>query len=157
MRMRSHLHAELIQAISSVLEHSPHPVHFYKVKAHSGIIGNEGADAYARTAALTDTTDITLPDARDPLHNFYWLSLKTSHELNGETHHPHTALTHYLIEVPEDTSRTIPDWVFPNGTSSSAQHHNRPDAIFVRSIPGRTAHIDPTRILPQETWRALSI
>eukprot|EP00983_Pelagomonas_calceolata_P020416 643737-Pelagomonas_calceolata.AAC.1 len=36
--MRTHLHAELIQAISSVLERSPHPVHFYKVKAHSGII-----------------------------------------------------------------------------------------------------------------------
>ena len=71
MRMRYHLHAELIHAISTIIEHSPHPIHFYKVKAHSGIIGNEGADACARTAALSDTVDITLPDARDPFHNFY--------------------------------------------------------------------------------------
>eukprot|EP00983_Pelagomonas_calceolata_P049308 1141461-Pelagomonas_calceolata.AAC.2 len=38
---------------------------------HSGIIGNEGADACTRTAALTDTTDISLLDAKDPFHNFY--------------------------------------------------------------------------------------
>mmetsp|Transcript_1067 Transcript_1067/g.2390 ORF Transcript_1067/g.2390 Transcript_1067/m.2390 type:complete len:174 (-) Transcript_1067:76-597(-) len=49
MRMRYHLHAELIRAISTILEHSPHSIHFYKVKAHSGIIGNEGADACARS------------------------------------------------------------------------------------------------------------
>eukprot|EP00983_Pelagomonas_calceolata_P009806 317667-Pelagomonas_calceolata.AAC.1 len=40
MRMRDHLHAELIQATSILLEHSPQPVNFYKVKSHSGIIGN---------------------------------------------------------------------------------------------------------------------
>eukprot|EP00983_Pelagomonas_calceolata_P005719 188084-Pelagomonas_calceolata.AAC.1 len=78
MRMRNRLHAELIQAVSDLLEHSPHPIHFYKVKAHSDIIGNEGADPCARTAALSDTIDIALPDARDPFHNLYWLSLKTS-------------------------------------------------------------------------------
>eukprot|EP00983_Pelagomonas_calceolata_P002920 96274-Pelagomonas_calceolata.AAC.1 len=60
MRMRTHLHAELIRAISDLFKHSPHPVHFCRVKAHSGIIGNEGADACARTAALMDTMDIAL-------------------------------------------------------------------------------------------------
>eukprot|EP00983_Pelagomonas_calceolata_P064539 1148177-Pelagomonas_calceolata.AAC.2 len=74
MCVRSHLHAELIQAISNALEHSPQPVHFYEVTAHSGVIGNEGADACARAAALTDTMEIALPDARDPSHNFYWLT-----------------------------------------------------------------------------------
>eukprot|EP00983_Pelagomonas_calceolata_P103608 1158927-Pelagomonas_calceolata.AAC.10 len=44
------------------------------VRTHSGVIGNEGADACTRTAALTDTTDIALPDARDPFHNSYWFS-----------------------------------------------------------------------------------
>eukprot|EP00983_Pelagomonas_calceolata_P024995 785952-Pelagomonas_calceolata.AAC.1 len=29
MRVRTHLHVELIQAISDLLQHSPHPVHFY--------------------------------------------------------------------------------------------------------------------------------
>eukprot|EP00983_Pelagomonas_calceolata_P013851 443589-Pelagomonas_calceolata.AAC.2 len=82
MCMRTHLHAELIQAISDFLKHSPHPAHFYKVKTHSGIIGNEGADACACTAALMDTKDIALPGARDPFYNFYWLSLKSSHGRN---------------------------------------------------------------------------
>eukprot|EP00983_Pelagomonas_calceolata_P064822 1148302-Pelagomonas_calceolata.AAC.1 len=96
MHMRIHHHAEFIQAISNVLEHSLHPIHFYKVKAHSGIIGNEGADACARAAALTDTTDIALSDARDPFHNFYWLTLKSLHGRNGDPHNSHTAPIHYL-------------------------------------------------------------
>eukprot|EP00983_Pelagomonas_calceolata_P077501 1153890-Pelagomonas_calceolata.AAC.2 len=33
---------------------------------------------------------------------------------------------------------------------SSARHQSRPDAVFVRSIPGRHSHIDPTKILPQD-------
>eukprot|EP00983_Pelagomonas_calceolata_P065993 1148818-Pelagomonas_calceolata.AAC.1 len=33
MCMRTHLHAELIQAISIIVEHSPHQLNFYKVKA----------------------------------------------------------------------------------------------------------------------------
>eukprot|EP00983_Pelagomonas_calceolata_P110949 1159730-Pelagomonas_calceolata.AAC.6 len=84
MRMMTHLHAGLIQTILNLLEHSPHPVHFYKGEARSGFIGNEGADACACTAAITDTTDIALPDARDPFPNFYWFSLKSSHGRNGD-------------------------------------------------------------------------
>eukprot|EP00983_Pelagomonas_calceolata_P047289 1140561-Pelagomonas_calceolata.AAC.2 len=38
---------------------------------------------------------------------------------------------------------------FPNDTGSSARHQSRPDAIFVRSIPGRQAHFDPSKIPPQ--------
>eukprot|EP00983_Pelagomonas_calceolata_P101801 1158742-Pelagomonas_calceolata.AAC.1 len=34
------------------------------------------------------------------------------------------------IQVPESISRAIPDWVFPNGTGSSARHQSRPDVIF---------------------------
>eukprot|EP00983_Pelagomonas_calceolata_P086414 1156752-Pelagomonas_calceolata.AAC.2 len=96
MRVRTHLHAEFIQVISNILEHSPHPIHFYEVKAHTGIIGNEGADACARAASLTDTADIALPDARDPFHNFYWLPLKSSHGRNSDPHHSHTTPTYYL-------------------------------------------------------------
>jgi len=39
---------------------------------------------------------------------------------------------------------------FPNGTGSSARHQSRPDVIFVRSIPGRQAHLDPCKIPPQD-------
>eukprot|EP00983_Pelagomonas_calceolata_P088290 1157171-Pelagomonas_calceolata.AAC.2 len=73
-----------------------HPTWIECVKAQSGIIGNEGADACARAAALADTRDIALSDARDPSHNFYWLTLKSSHGRNGNPHHSHTTPTHYL-------------------------------------------------------------
>eukprot|EP00983_Pelagomonas_calceolata_P002406 80904-Pelagomonas_calceolata.AAC.1 len=99
MRIRNHLHAELIQAISTMLEHSLHPIHSYKVKAHSGIIRNEGADAQGRTAALTDTTDIAPPDARDPFHNIHWLSLKTSHRQTDGLHRTRALPIHYLTNV----------------------------------------------------------
>eukprot|EP00983_Pelagomonas_calceolata_P094951 1157942-Pelagomonas_calceolata.AAC.2 len=54
------------------------------------------------------------------------------------------------IEVPENISRAIPDWGFPNGTGSSAWRQSRADAVCVRSIPGRSAHLDPTKIPPQD-------
>eukprot|EP00983_Pelagomonas_calceolata_P099546 1158470-Pelagomonas_calceolata.AAC.1 len=40
--------------------------------------------------------------------------------------------------------------VFPYGSGSSAQHQSRPDAVFVRPILGRPAHLDPTNIPPQD-------
>eukprot|EP00983_Pelagomonas_calceolata_P005888 194296-Pelagomonas_calceolata.AAC.1 len=52
------------------------------------------------------------------------------------------------IQVPGDISRAIPDWVFPYGTGSPARHQSRPDALFVRPIPGRQAHLDPSKIPP---------
>eukprot|EP00983_Pelagomonas_calceolata_P085004 1156471-Pelagomonas_calceolata.AAC.2 len=99
MCMKTHFHGELIRAISNVLEHSLHPVHFYKIQAHSGIMDNEGADACPRTAALTGTMDVALPDARNPFHNFYRLSLKSSYGRNGEPHHSRTAPIHHLTNL----------------------------------------------------------
>eukprot|EP00983_Pelagomonas_calceolata_P121658 1160821-Pelagomonas_calceolata.AAC.1 len=46
------------------------------------------------------------------------------------------------IEVPENISRDIPEWAFPNGSGPSAQHQSRPDAVFVRPIPGRATHLN---------------
>eukprot|EP00983_Pelagomonas_calceolata_P067124 1149361-Pelagomonas_calceolata.AAC.2 len=54
------------------------------------------------------------------------------------------------IHVPENISRSIPDWFFPTSTSSSARHQSCPDSVFVRSIPGRPSHIDPAKIPPQD-------
>eukprot|EP00983_Pelagomonas_calceolata_P030686 964042-Pelagomonas_calceolata.AAC.1 len=55
-------------------------------------------------------------------------SLKTSHEL---------------------LANSIPDWVFSNGTGSSARQQSRPNALFVSYIPGRQAHLDPSKIPPR--------
>eukprot|EP00983_Pelagomonas_calceolata_P059496 1145943-Pelagomonas_calceolata.AAC.1 len=54
------------------------------------------------------------------------------------------------IQVTGNISRAISDWVSPNDAGSSARHQSRPDAIFVRSILGRQAHFDPTKIPPQD-------
>eukprot|EP00983_Pelagomonas_calceolata_P084372 1156351-Pelagomonas_calceolata.AAC.8 len=35
-------------------------------------------------------------------------------------------------------------------TGSPARHQSRPDALFVRPIPGRQAHLDPSKIPPQD-------
>eukprot|EP00983_Pelagomonas_calceolata_P122703 1160933-Pelagomonas_calceolata.AAC.6 len=97
MRMRTYPLAELIQVVSIVPKHSPHPVDFNG--AHSIMIGNKGADAYACTALLMDTMDIALPDARNFFHNFYRLVLKSSHGRTGETRHSHNASTHYITNM----------------------------------------------------------
>ena len=49
------------------------------------------------------------------------------------------------MEVPEDITRAIPDWLFPNGTCPSIRYQSRPDAILVRPIPGRATHLDPNK------------
>eukprot|EP00983_Pelagomonas_calceolata_P018483 579600-Pelagomonas_calceolata.AAC.1 len=54
------------------------------------------------------------------------------------------------IQVPKTISPVIPDWLFPIGTSSSARHQSRPDALYVRSISGQRAHLDPSKIPPQD-------
>eukprot|EP00983_Pelagomonas_calceolata_P026644 835513-Pelagomonas_calceolata.AAC.1 len=51
-----------------------------------------------------------------------------------------------LLDQGIQVSRVSPDWVLPIGTSSSARHQSRPDVIFVRSISGRQAHLDPSNI-----------
>eukprot|EP00983_Pelagomonas_calceolata_P048213 1140959-Pelagomonas_calceolata.AAC.1 len=54
------------------------------------------------------------------------------------------------IQIPGNISRAIPDCFFPNGTGSPARHQSCPDALFVCSIPGRRAHLDPSKIPPQD-------
>eukprot|EP00983_Pelagomonas_calceolata_P044447 1139299-Pelagomonas_calceolata.AAC.1 len=63
---------------------------------------------------------------------------------------PDERLREQGIEVPENISRAIPGWVFPCGAGSSARHQSRSDTIFVHSIPGRPAHLDLTKIPPQD-------
>eukprot|EP00983_Pelagomonas_calceolata_P012541 402390-Pelagomonas_calceolata.AAC.1 len=54
------------------------------------------------------------------------------------------------MQVPGNISRAILNWVFPNGTGSPARQQSHPDALFVRPIPGRQAHLDPYKIPPQD-------
>jgi len=51
---QAHIHSNLQEQIVSMIYASPEPICFYKVKVHSGIAGNECADAIAKHSALHD-------------------------------------------------------------------------------------------------------
>jgi len=51
---RAHIHSNLLEQILSMIYASPEHICFYKVKAHSGIAGNECAGAIAKHSALHD-------------------------------------------------------------------------------------------------------
>jgi len=48
-----HIQGGVLQSNAKAICQSPSPVHFFKVKSHAGIIGNEHADVLAKTLATT--------------------------------------------------------------------------------------------------------
>ena len=113
MAVLHHLHMELLKDIVNLIQSSLSPVTIYKVKSHSGKIGNEGADHLANKAAVNQVSDVSLPPATDPFYDLFWLSVPNkvgSHaeELQVLTnlqdklkHHMHAH--HYLGEANTDT------------------------------------------------------
>jgi ribonuclease HI len=74
MSLRLHQHRRLLAAISDRIRQAPTPVHLLKVKAHSGVIGNERADALARQAAhLGDLCPTGLTPEPNPFEGRTWL------------------------------------------------------------------------------------
>ena len=78
---RDHIHSNLLEQIASMISASPEPICFYIVKAHSGIAGNECADAIAKHSALHDGGHDSMhfqrpaPDGNAYTH-LYWLAAK---------------------------------------------------------------------------------
>ena len=58
--LTDHPHQELLSAIRARLRARYHPVHIYKVKSHSGIIGNEMADIGAVLAGASNCDHVTV-------------------------------------------------------------------------------------------------
>ena len=113
MAVLHHLLRELLKDTVNLIQSSPSTVTFYKVKSHSGIIGNEGADHLAHKAAVNQISDISLPPATDPFYDLFWLSVPNkvgsyaeklqvwTKLLDKLKHHMHAH--HYLGEANTDT------------------------------------------------------
>ncbi|KAJ9526341.1 hypothetical protein QJQ45_009815 [Haematococcus lacustris] len=85
MTLITHRHNDILTAIATLIIDSPVTIQFYKVRAHSGIIGNEGADALAKHAALHPelaNTPAYSPTTRKETNT--WLN----NEADGETPAP---------------------------------------------------------------------
>ncbi|KAJ9524897.1 hypothetical protein QJQ45_002964 [Haematococcus lacustris] len=81
MSLITHRHNDILTAIATLIIDSPVTIQFFQVRAHSGIIGNEGADALAKHAALHPelaNTQAYSPTTRKETKT--WLSNETDGE-----------------------------------------------------------------------------
>jgi ribonuclease HI len=92
---RHHIQGDVLQSIAKAIRQSPSPIHFFGVKSHAGIIGNEHADALAKKSAtiysdLADTSiRITGPEG-NPFYNIHWLAKKDIENQTQTHYHTHT-------------------------------------------------------------------
>jgi hypothetical protein len=98
---RAHIHLYLLEQIVTMIYASPEPICFYKVKAHSGIAGNECADAIAKHSALHDdvmtcTCSLQLQTVMHT-HTFTGVRLKTPMRIPTEEGQLHLGFVHSLI------------------------------------------------------------
>ena len=102
---------------------SPTPIHFFKVKSHAVIIGNEHADALAKKSATTysdiaDTSIKTAGPEEIPFYNIHWLA-KEDIENQTQTHnHTHTA--NMAHSPPQKLFGTYQTTVTPSSTHASS-------------------------------------
>ena len=73
--MKEHRHNNLIRRIVEVIKNSPTPITLYKVRAHTGIHGNEMADQIAKNVAIGITQEDLITDvpASNERHNQIWI------------------------------------------------------------------------------------
>jgi len=70
---RHHIQGDVLQSIAKAICQSPLPIHFFKVKSHADIIGNEHANALAKKSATTysDIADTSIRTAGPEEFPFY--------------------------------------------------------------------------------------
>ena len=64
---RHHIQGNVLQSIAKAIRQSPSPIHFIKIKPHAGIIGNEHADALAKSQPPPPPTLLTPPSEQQAL------------------------------------------------------------------------------------------
>jgi len=88
---RHHIQGDVLQSIAKAIRQSPSPIHFFKVKSHAGIIGNEHADALAKKSATTysdiaDTSIKTTGSEGNPFYDIHWLAKEDRNQTQNHTH-----------------------------------------------------------------------
>jgi hypothetical protein len=116
---RHHIQGNVLQSIAKAIRQSPSPIHFFKVKSHAGIIGNEHADALAKKSATTyfDLADTSIKTAGlegNSFYNIHWLA-KRRQKKQTQTHN-HTHTTNMAHSPPPKL------WYLPNHRDALQAH-----------------------------------
>jgi hypothetical protein len=116
---RHHIQGDVLQSIAKAIRQSPSPIHFFKVKSHADIIGNEHADALAKKSATTysdlaDTSIKTAGPEGNPFYNIHWLA-KEDIEDQTQTHN-NTHTTNMAHSPPPKL------WYLPNHRDAFQAH-----------------------------------
>jgi len=138
---RHHIQGDVLQSIAKAICQSPSPIHFFKVKSHAGIIGNEHADVLAKKSATTysdiaDTSIRTAGPEGNPFYNIHWLA-KEDIENQTQTHN-HTHTTNMTHSLPPKL------WYLPNHRDALQAHmhliHKLGNANLKRTTMCTTRH-----------------
>ena len=84
---RHHIQGDVLQSIAKAIRQSPSPIHFFKVKSHASIIGNEHADALAKKSATTysDIADTSIRIAGPEGNPFYNINIHWPYKKRQKT------------------------------------------------------------------------
>ena len=111
---RNHIHSHLLKPIIDEIQASPNTIHFYKVKAHAGIAGNEFADAIAKHSAQHDCGHTRSFDpvsyTGNPYSHMYWLAERETIEGPDGTETRLTALSNLKDKLTVHARDTQAEW-----------------------------------------------
>jgi len=115
---RHHIQGDVLQSIAKAIRQSPSPIHFFKVKSHAGIIGNERADALAKKSATTYADIANSPSKQQALREIpstMSTGLQKKTEKQAQTHN-HTHTTNMAHSFPPKL------WYLPNHRDALQAH-----------------------------------
>jgi hypothetical protein len=105
-----HIQGDVLQSIAKAIRQSPSLIHFFKVKSHAGIIGNEHDNAPAKKSATTysDIADTSIKIAGPEGNSFYNIHWLAKEDIENQTQtHNHTHTTNMSHSPPKL-------WYLPN-------------------------------------------
>ena len=120
----------LIAALINQIYWTPHMVHIHKVRAHTGISGNEMADTLANMGTLQDKPDIT-PRIHIARTTPYWLASCPTGTHDGAIRNLHTFIT--KEHENRECALAIQKYPYVNKWISNEQIHQKLSNHFWKS------------------------